>query len=179
MDRFINWHVGRGPCSSSLYPSNVSMCAAEMSTKWIIFIWIKPPFFLLYYPMSSVFFIIFAFHPFECQANLEKPTGLPVDWPQGGGMQLLSGFPGCWGRWTRLSSLSSGAWSRREALGGSHSLRPRQPGGWGCWQSCHYANGIRGSRTSDPLGEARTLEGPFEVFVLSVWRRVTPVLGTS
>lgn len=79
MDHFINLHVGRGPCSSSLYPSNVSMCAAEVSTKWIVFIWIKPPFFLLYYPMSSVFFLFFAFHPFECQANLEKPTGLPVD----------------------------------------------------------------------------------------------------
>lgn len=37
----------------------------------------KAPIFLLYYPMSSMVFYFFAFHPFECQANLEKPTGLP------------------------------------------------------------------------------------------------------
>ena len=179
MDHFINLHVGRGPCSSSLYPSNISICAAEVSTKWIVFIWIKPPFFLLYYPMSSMFFIFLLSIPLNVRPTWRNPGVFLVDWPQGGGTQLLSGFPGCRGGWTRLSALSTGAWSQREALGGSHSLRPRQPGGWGCWQGCHHANGVCGARTSDPLGEARTLEGPFEVFVLSVWRRVTPVLGTS
>ena len=128
MDHFINLHVGRGPCSSSLYPSNISICASEVSTKWIVFIWIKPPFFLLYYPMSSMFFIFLLSIPLNVRPTWRNPGVFLVDWPQGGGTQLLSGFPGCRGGWTRLSALSTGAWSQREALGGSHSLRPRQPG---------------------------------------------------
>lgn len=57
-------------------------------------------------------------------------------------------------------------------------LRHQRCGGWGCKQGCRYGNGILAATVSNPLAKARTLEGPFEIFVLSVWRLVTPVLGT-
>lgn len=113
----------------------------------------KTPIFLLYYPMSSMF-LFFCFPSFWMSGQLGETHGSSRGLAQGGGMQLLSGF-GLPGGGARLSALSSGAWSRRRPWEAATPLRPRQPGGWGCWQGCHYANGICGAKNQWPLGGSK------------------------
>lgn len=100
--------------------------------EWInVFIWIKPPFFLLYYPVSPMFFILLLSLLLNIRPTWRSPQVFLVNWPQGRGTQLLSGFSSCCSGWMRLSALSRGAWSQGEALGGSHSATHSHKGSMG------------------------------------------------
>lgn len=114
----------------------------------------KTPFFLLYYPMSSMFYFLLSIL-LNVRPTWRNPRVFPWTGPRVGACSFWVGF-----RLPRVdehSCLHSPMGNEAEGRPWRQPLlRPRQPGGWGCWQGCHYANGILlWSQNQWPLGGSK------------------------